>query len=156
MNPWKVILATMVIFSTGVVTGGLLVRYSHLDRPHRLPRSANGHSPQTPTPGFTRLEFLRRAQGALDLTTEQREQADKLIGESQERMKKLWEPITPKIREELHQTKAQFRALLRPEQQMRFDTLSKQQQQHLHEQRRAPESVRVQETVLTNQAAGPK
>ena len=28
MNTWKVILATLVIFITGVVTGGLLVSYA--------------------------------------------------------------------------------------------------------------------------------
>ena len=101
------------------------------------------------SPGFTRYELLRRIQGALDLTPAQREQADKLISDSQERMKKLWEPINPKTREELHQTKVQFRALLTPDQQTRFDQLWKQ---HLRDQRHSQgaESGRAAEN-LTNQ-----
>jgi len=53
------------------------------------------------------------------------EQADKLIAASQDRTKKIMEPVAPKIREELKQTKDQFRALLTPEQQTRFDEMLK-------------------------------
>jgi hypothetical protein len=154
VNPWKVILATVVIFSTGVVTGGLAVRCTQFLRPHRTGQhSTNGHPAQAYSPGFSRFEFLKRVQDTLDLTPEQREQADKLISDSQERIKKLWEPVTPKFREELHQTKAQFRALLTPDQQTRFDQLWKQ---HLHEQRR-PQGAEPSRSAenLTNQQ-GPK
>jgi Spy/CpxP family protein refolding chaperone len=155
VNPWKVILATMVIFTTGVVTGGLVGRYSQAMRPHRPQHSTNGHPALAMSPGFLRFEFLRRAQRELDLSAEQREQVDKLIGESQERMKKLWEPITPRIREELHQTKAQFRALLTPEQQTRFDELLKHQQQRMHDQRRSgSEAGRLPENPSTNAPVG--
>jgi hypothetical protein len=151
VNSWKVILATMVIFSTGVVTGGLVFRRSQIMRPHRPPHSwTNGHPTQVSSPGFSRFEFLRRAQRELDLTPAQREQVDKLICDSQERMKKLWEPITPKIREELHQTKAQFRALLSPDQQTRFDDLLKQQHQRDQRHPQAPEGNRTVENPGTN------
>ncbi len=151
MNPWKVILATLVIFSTGVVTGGLMVRNTQLMRPHRSQHSTNGHPVQVTSPGFIRFEFLRRAQHELDLTPEQRQRMDQLIDESQERIRKLWEPVTPKVREELHQTKAQFRALLTPEQQTRFDELWKQQ--HVREGRRpgGGEAGRLPEKGSTNQ-----
>ena len=79
--------------------------------------------------GGIRIEFLRRVERELNLTADQREQIDKIIIASQERSKKLMEPIQPKIREELQQTREQFRAVLNPEQKIRYDELLKQQQQ---------------------------
>src|ERR1035437_5616366 len=51
VNSWKVILATMVIFGTGVVTGGLLVRHAGPGREHRQPRpNIAVHNPQPAPP----------------------------------------------------------------------------------------------------------
>jgi hypothetical protein len=136
VNTWKVILATMVIFGAGVVTGGLLVRLTAL-KPAK-PSHANVPSRSIPTaPGVTRVELLRRAERELDLTPEQREKADKLISASQERTKKIVEPIAPKIRDELKQTRDQFRALLTADQQTRFDDMVKKVS-HPREPKRAP------------------
>jgi hypothetical protein len=132
VNTWKVIFATMIIFGAGVVTGGLLVRHTTIVPPTKAPRAGggtNGWRPvySTMAPALTRVEFLRRAERELNLTHEQKEQADKIISASQERTRKLLEPISPQIREELQQTKEQFRALLNSDQQTRFDQLLKQQ-----------------------------
>ena len=74
MNNWKVILATMVIFGTGVVTGGLLVRHADHGRDRR-PQRAGGvvHPAQAAPAGVMRIEFLRRMERELDLTPEQRD-----------------------------------------------------------------------------------
>ena len=62
MNTWKVILATMVIFGTGVVTGGLLVRHAGSGRDRHSQRStATVHAAQPSPAGVMRIEFLRRA-----------------------------------------------------------------------------------------------
>ena len=58
MNTWKVILATMVIFGTGVVTGGLLTW--RLQRSSLTPRQRPASAPAAAFPGGQRLEFLRR------------------------------------------------------------------------------------------------
>jgi Spy/CpxP family protein refolding chaperone len=137
VNTWKVILATMVIFGTGVVTGGLLVLHSERIQPRHTQHQ--GGAPRVSPPasaGGMRLEFLRRAQRELDLTPEQRERIDKLIKESQERSRKLMEPIAPQLRGELEQTKTEFLEVLTPAQRARFEQLMKQQQQRPHEQRR--------------------
>jgi Spy/CpxP family protein refolding chaperone len=81
---------------------------------------------------------LRRVERDLNLTPDQREQIDKIIGASQERSKKLMEPIQPKIRDELLQTREQFRAVLNPEQKIRFDELLKQQQQQRQRDQHRP------------------
>ncbi len=135
MNAWKVILATMVIFAAGVVTGGMLswkLQHAYLaQRQHALAE----RRPQPPSPGGARLEFLRRAQRELNLTPDQRERVDAVLKESQERNRKLMEPVAPQLRLELQRTKEEFRQILTPEQQVRFDELLKKQQ-HPKEPRR--------------------
>jgi len=128
VNTWKVIFATVVIFGAGVVTGGLLVKYS-VPTPSRPSHGQANRAVQPISAGGIRIEFLRRVERELTLTADQKEQIDKIIAASQERSKKLMEPIQPKIREELQQTREQFRAVLNPEQKIRYDELLKQQQQ---------------------------
>jgi hypothetical protein len=138
VNTWKVILATMVIFGTGVVTGGLLVRHVERGRDRRPPHTANAARPTQPSsPGVMRFEFLRRMQGELDLAPAQREPIDKILKEGQDRMKKIMETVEPRRREALQRTVEEFRGVLTPEQQKRFDDLLKQQQQRAREQRKA-------------------
>jgi Spy/CpxP family protein refolding chaperone len=146
VNTWKIIFATMVIFGTGVVTGGLLVRHSEKIRGPRAHNPAAAHPSPNITPGGVRFELLRRAQRELDLTLEQRQEIDRIITASQERTKKLMEPISPKMREELQQAKEEFRAVLTPAQKNRFDDLLKQQQRS-REQRR-PATNREHATEL--------
>jgi Spy/CpxP family protein refolding chaperone len=74
------------------------------------------------------MEVLRRVERELDLTADQRAQVDRIISASQERTKKLMEPISPQLRAELQETKEAVRAVLTPEQRTRFDELLKQQQ----------------------------
>jgi DNA-binding protein H-NS len=138
VNTWKVILATMVIFGTGVVTGGLLVRHAERAWNRRPQRVSDVLRPAQPaSAGVMRIEFLRRMERALDLTPEQREPIDKVLKEGQERTKKLMETVEPRRREEFKKTIEEFRAVLTPEQRQRFDDLVKQQQQRAREQRKA-------------------
>ena len=138
MNTWKVILATMVIFGTGVVTGGLLVRHAEHGRDRRPQRPVAVAHPAQPTlAGVMRIEFLRRMERELDLTPEQREPIDQILKQGQERMKKLQETVEPRRREEFKKTIEDFRTVLTPDQRKRFDELVKQQQQRAREQRKA-------------------
>ena len=127
----------MVIFGTGVITGGIVVdRFAQRSKPH--PHGPGNPASKPPgSPGGTRVDFLKKAERELDLSSRQREQADKLIGSSQERIKKMMEPVNPRIREELQRTRDEFRAILTPEQQTRFDEMVKQQQRS-RDQRRPP------------------
>lgn len=117
----------MVIFGTGVLTGALVVRYSGTFSNSR-PQHAGfgGRSFEPGSPGGMRLEFLRRIQRDLDLTADQRERIDKVMKQSQERTRKVMEPILPQLHQELQRAKAEFREVLTPAQQSRFDELLKQ------------------------------
>jgi Spy/CpxP family protein refolding chaperone len=157
VNSWKVILATMVIFGTGVVTGGLLVRSADHGRDRRPQRTGGAARTTQPSPaGVMRMEFLRRMQQELELTPEQRDPIDKVLKVGQERVKKLMETIEPRRREEYKKTIDEFRKVLTPEQQTRFDKLLKQQQQRPREQRKAasPRERPSQGRSPTNPPAG--
>ena len=149
MNPWKVILATMVIFGAGVITGALVVRYDSALYNSRPQRAGFGtRSVEFGSPGGMRLEFLRRMQRDLDLTPEQRDRIDKVLKQSQERTRKIMQPVAPQLHQELEQAKTEFREILTPAQQTRFDELLKLQQRF--KERRSPAH---QDSSVTNAPA---
>ena len=121
MNAWKIILATFLIFGTGMVTGALLI--------HNVSSSANDpklplpQPAQTNAPDVTRVAFLKQVESALHLTPEEHKNIDKILQDSQDRTKKMMDPVMTRVREEAEKTKAEFRAVLSPEQQKRFDDL---------------------------------
>lgn len=121
MNAWKVILATLIIFGAGVITGGLLVSYAvHVNQPP--PIQANAQQAVTPWQ-FQNRELLRRIDRELDLTPEQREHIQKMIAESQERTKDLWKPIAGPMNKEKQRLLEEIRKELTPEQRQKFKGL---------------------------------
>ena len=147
MNTWKVILATLVIFGAGVITGGLLVGYS--ERAARLvprkpapaepqPQRETGGGPNTgaarenrqPQPPniLLRKDLVDRLNRELKLNPEQRERIDKIVTEGQDRTRDLW-------RVEWNETRQRIRKELLPEQQTRFEELFKPRSR---DQRRIP------------------
>lgn len=152
MNTWKVICATLVIFITGVVTGGLLVSYadraSQKNRSLRqradgrlpglnqnLPPMMNPRDAQSPRlPNLLQnrlargvsLEFLQKLDAEVHLTAGQRERIEQIITDGQLRNKELWERITPELRREMAETQKRIRDILTPEQRQRFEEIMKQ------------------------------
>ncbi len=134
MSPWKVILATMIIFGCGVVTGGLVVkvRTAHLrtvkiEPRHSEPRNAV-NTPGAPPWQLQRKEFLDKMDRALDLTAEQRQRIDKVMHDSLDRTRPLWQEIAPQMRDEMRRVREGIRNELTPEQQKKFNDLLKPRQ----------------------------
>lgn len=136
MNSWKVILATLVIFGAGVITGGLLVTYSESVLRH--PNNKPGDKHQQPQPGvwrdnlplippnvLLRRDFVERLDRELKLTAEQREHIEKIVSEGQEHMKELSQRIEPQARVQLATTRERIRSELTAEQQVQFTELLK-------------------------------
>ena len=128
MSPWKVILATMVIFGCGVVTGALLMK-TELPRAgvaqELPPHPANSTNPPPPLAQIQRPEFLRRMQKQLELTASQRDEIAKIMKASQERNRPLWDQIAPQMREEVKRVREEIRQALTPDQQKKFDEMLK-------------------------------
>jgi len=130
VNTWKAILAALVIFGAGLGTGAVLSKA--FVKPASVPtvvapvRPVNSHTNSLPLEHLRRLELMQRVQKDLDLTPEQREHIEKIIGDGQEHIKELWEEVAPDIHDELQDIKKKLCAELSPEQLKRFDELMKQ------------------------------
>lgn len=138
MNTWKVILATLVIFVAGVITGGLLV--SHSDNVLRHPQKSAADAPKRNAPVLTagrevrpllapnfllRKDFLERLDKELKLDAAQRERIEKIISEGQERIKCLSQKIEPEVHGEVAETREKIRAELTAAQELLFTELLK-------------------------------
>ncbi len=142
MRYWKVILATLVIFVAGGITGVLV--FTQVDQTKAVaavPGAANRSVaprnvvwPASPTHvpttnivhwNILKTNFLQHVGKELDLTPEQRERIETIISESQKRTKELSDLMTPKIKEEVRRAQERMRAELTPEQRRTYDRLYK-------------------------------
>jgi hypothetical protein len=115
VNSWKVILATIVIYGAGVVTGGLLVNHVHHSyarNPKRTEAAApftnsisptNGQAASKPprAPEILSKQFLQRLDAELHLTVDQHDAIQKIITDSQNLMHKTVLDARLEIREQL-------------------------------------------------------
>ena len=112
MNRWRVILAAIVIFAAGVASGAVVVRtYAPriVKRTHVSPPLPIGHD--------RRQEYISKLDRELQLTPEQRAKIETILADSQKRMKELWEPMEPQVKEEYRRTRREISETLTPEQQ---------------------------------------
>jgi Spy/CpxP family protein refolding chaperone len=144
VNYWKVILATVVIFGTGVFTGGLLV--NSIQHPHpknkNRPAAANveTHPPaeahESHTNNLTNLprprppeilgdKFVQQLDDALQLTPDQRASIQKIIADGQERNHSIWTNNSAQMRAVVQDVRHRVRETLTAEQQKQFEELMK-------------------------------
>jgi Spy/CpxP family protein refolding chaperone len=123
VSPWKVILATMVIFACGVMTGAMLTR-TITPRAEPAPALAAQPTPARmsapPLFQMQRTNFLKVLDKQLDLSAAQREQIGKIMKASQERTQPLWNQIAPQMSEEIKSVREEIRGVLTPEQRKKF------------------------------------
>lgn len=135
MNTWKAIFAAFVIFGAGFVTGNIVNRvFEQPKTPAAVPsRPGGAHSPQQTLPleQLRKVELMGCVQRELDLTPEQHARIEKIISDSQERIRDLWDEVAPDIHDEYEDVKKKLYDQLTPEQKKRFDELMRQQQ-HSH------------------------
>jgi gas vesicle protein len=121
VSPWKVILATMVIFACGVMTGAMVARTAATKG---APAPASAVVPQRMPPGpvlqMQRVDFLKRMDKQLDLSPEEHEQIAKILKASQERTEPLWDQIAPQMKDEVKKVREEIRGALTPEQRIKF------------------------------------
>ena len=114
MKIWKVIFATLVIFSAGVLAGGILFK-------------TLTPSPRPPLPDYLAQQFFQaRLKKELELSMDQTQRIDRIFFESRERRKVLYDLISPEMQKELQEVRDNIRAVLTPPQQDKFEQLLKQ------------------------------
>ena len=127
MNYWKVILATVVIFGAGVMTGGLLVNYVDHPRPGSHHASTSPREPEdlVPRPDILKTNFVQRLDEAVHLTPEERGKIEKIIADGQQRNHDLWKLVSPQFHTVIQDVRRRVRDSLTPDQQKQFDNLVK-------------------------------
>lgn len=104
-----VVLATVVIFAAGLVTGAVLVQQRV-----KPPLSARPVY-------FNRFEAAQRAVNQLDLTPAQRARIERIIHDSQDRIADYFQILEPDIRDAFRRMRDNIRAELTPEQRRLFE-----------------------------------
>ena len=137
MSRWKVILAAFVIFVAGAVTGGTLVR-SYPPAPTQKAQPARQPGPFN---GDHRRGYLQRLNKELELTTNQYQQVEQILATSQERMKKLWEPVSPMAKEEYARTRKEILEVLTPEQREKMKNMRRPGERSHERQNRETQST---------------
>jgi len=143
MNSWKIILAAVVIFGAGVITGGLLVnnvepshprelQHSPVDLPPRPPAinpdQDQSFAPELPKPRPPEMlgkQFVQQLDKKLHLTPEQLAAIGKIVAEGQERNHEIWTNAAPQMRKVLQDVRQQIRDQLTPEQRKKYEDLLK-------------------------------
>ena len=164
MNSWKVILATVVIFGAGVITGGLLVnhvngtRQEMADQPVAVsnirPPVDNHAQSRPPEVALPRLaerlskEFVRRLDKSLHLTMVQSNAIAAIVAEGQERNHVIWTNVAPQMRKVMQDVNQQIRAELTPAQLKQFEELMKQRPPKRSSATNAPPDVTAPTNAL--------
>ena len=140
MNPWKLILATVVIFGAGIVMGGLLVNYVIHSAPkpahhaQTVPSAATTNRPpadhvdlaKVRQPELLSQQFVQRLDDVLQLTPPQRDAIQKIICTGQEQNHAIWTNCAAQSRQVMQEVRQQIRAQLNPDQLNQFEKLLKQ------------------------------
>lgn len=123
MSRWKVILGVMVIFLAGATTGGVLVRSYY-------PRVVKRNHVSNPVPisPERRREYISKLDRELELDSTQRVQVEAILQASQGRMKKLWEPVEPQMKEEYRRTRREISEVLTPDQREKMKRFHKERE----------------------------
>lgn len=110
-----VVLATIVIFAAGVVTGSLVTRKTG--------------RPLITQPMWGRFEMIRRAVGEMDrrgqLTPDQHQRIDLIIRDHQELIADYFSILEPDVQDVFKKLRESIREELSPEQRRQFEELSR-------------------------------
>ena len=115
----------MVIFGSGVITGGLLMKSAipPIAAINSAPTAPISTNQPPPLSQFQQPGFLRRIQKQLDLTPGQHDEIEKIMKSSQERTRATWNLIAPQLHTEMKRVRGEIRDVLNPDQQRKFDEL---------------------------------
>lgn len=120
MKTWKAILAALVLFITGAVTGAVVFWKTGLQAKLTPPK------PPPQSPWFIhRPDFTERMRRDLKLTDEQVSRIEAVIRKSRQRTDLLWEALREPLQEEMNQLKKGIADNLTDEQKAKFEELLK-------------------------------
>ncbi len=131
VTTWKIGAAALLIFAAGVATGGFTV-WATLRNPQRpsvplrvaLTLGGSTNRVGTKPPGLQRLEVYRRICAQLDVPPEKRQHLESLIDETSVKIQALWNPVAPRLQQEIRELRHRIEAELPTDQKERFESLA--------------------------------
>jgi Spy/CpxP family protein refolding chaperone len=113
MKTWKAIIAVVMVFAAGTMFGALIA----------LRVAPIWHLASIPAREAVTRRMNERIDAELQLTPQQRQQVAGIIGENQRELADIRKEVAPRVHQIIRKSQAQIRALLTPEQQVKFDRL---------------------------------
>jgi Spy/CpxP family protein refolding chaperone len=129
MKRWKSILGVLLVFLLGALAGAAVL--------HRIDRQ-NTEAVLSGRDGATVDLVVRRLSRSLDLDPTQRDQVRAIVSETHRDIDEIRKPIRAQVMASIENSRARVRAILRPDQQEKFDRL----QAERRKRRGWPESSR--------------
>ena len=114
MKGWKAVAGVVLVFFLGVLAGGIGVYRFHR---HRMDRFFRGD------PGAMSGLLVHRLTRQLDLDASQRDRVDGIARRTHEEVREVRQRCRPQVEEILEKGRREIRAVLRPDQQARFDQI---------------------------------
>lgn len=142
MNLLRVILATLVIFSTGALSGYFVAKKT-LEQESVAPRRPGGPRNGPPSWEERRKFMIERMREDLELTATQTEQVTAIFAESGERSKELWKQFKGPMDAEVERVNDQIRAILDPGQLVKFEEQLKRRKEG-HQKGPPPDGAKPQ------------
>jgi len=125
VKSWKPIVAAFVIFGAGLVTGRVTVNFPS-PSPKSKPPEDRGRPPgqwMRRGPDSPLRDLSERMAENLDLTTEQRQQIEQIVRETQDRMRALVDEMKPGLHNEFNAMQQRIREVLTADQWERYEQL---------------------------------
>jgi len=137
VNILRVILATLVIFGTGAMSGYFIGKKQGLQSAIGLPAVAATNSNSSAPPlDRGRRSMLDRMQKDLTLSDEQRKTIAKIFADSRDRSRALWKEIKEPMDNEVKRVHEEIKAVLTPEQSKKFEEISQHHQESFRNKKR--------------------
>jgi Spy/CpxP family protein refolding chaperone len=114
MERWKSIVGVLVVFLLGALAGAAIV--------HRVDRQSV-EGVLSGRRGATADLIVRRLTRSLDLDPAQQDQVRAIVTETRHDIGEIRKPVQPQIEATIERSRARVRAILRPEQQEKFDRI---------------------------------
>lgn len=114
MKRWKSILGVLLVFLLGALAGAAVV--------HRVDRQG-AEGILSGRGGATADLIVRRLSRSLDLDPAQRDQVRAIVTETRREIIEIRKPVQAQVEATLERSRARVRAILRPDQQEKFDRI---------------------------------
>jgi len=114
MKRWKSILGVLLVFLLGALAGAAVV--------HRVDRQG-AEGILSGRGGATADLIVRRLSRSLDLDPAQRDQVHAIVTETRREIIEIRKPVQAQVEATIERSRARVRAILRPDQQEKFDRI---------------------------------